>query len=280
MKLKLLERLDAIGAALSTRPGTLALIGLGSCGVDTHRLDEWSDLDFFVIVERGRKQGFLRDLGWLAAAHPLAWHFQNTADGHKALMADGVFCEFAVFEPEELDAVARSRGRMVWKRDGVDEAIASAPKACAPRRVDDETWIVGEALSCLLVGMLRWHRGERLSAARFVQSYALDRLIELDALRAALPPDDVFSGERRLEQRQPALAALMPALVPGYAGTPRAALALLGALQARGASLDPTATAMVKRLVDSAIAGDREQPASNMAAAESLVIDSPPSPDS
>ena len=34
----------------------------------------------------------------------------------------------------------------------------------------------------LLIGLQRFHRGERLSAARFVQGHALDRLLELDAL--------------------------------------------------------------------------------------------------
>ncbi len=250
----LLERLDAIGASLADRPDALALIGLGSCGVETHRLDDWSDLDFFVIVAPGAKARFLRDLDWLRAAHPIAWHFQNTADGHKVLMADGVFCEFAVFELPELDAVVRTAGRIVWKREGVSETIA-APGAHNPQPpTTDETWIVGEALSNLLVGMLRWHRGERLSAMRFVQSYALDRVIDLDALRRRPPAGDMFSIERRLERRQPALAALLPSLAPGYLHTPQAALAVLEALQERGAALDASVTRRIRELVDQATA--------------------------
>jgi len=88
-------------------------------------------------------------------------------------------------------------------------------------------------LSCLFVGLQRWHRGEKLSAARFVQGHALDRLIELDALRSRPAPGDPFNAERRLEARQPALAAELPALVPGYAATPAAAAALLDALARR-----------------------------------------------
>jgi hypothetical protein len=259
----LLERLDAIGASVASQPDALALIGLGSCGVETHRLDDWSDLDFFVIVAPGAKARFLRDLDWLRAAHPVAWHFQNTADGHKVLMADGVFCEFAVFEPQALEKVARMAGRIVWKRDGVDEALV-APEARGLPPTTDETWIVGEALSNLLVGLLRWHRGERLSAQRFVQSYALDRLIELDALRRRPPSGDVFSVERRIEQRQPALAALLPALAPGYLHTPQAALALLQALDERGAVLEPHITRRIRELVDQALA--LEPPARNLPA--------------
>lgn len=243
----LLARLDAIAAALAATGQAQALIGLGSVGRETDRLDAWSDLDFFAVVDPGAKARYIDRLDWLAAAHPLAWHFRNTADGHKALMADGVFCEFAVFEPQELAAIPFAPGRLVWARPGTDPALA-APRRELPRRSTDETWIVGEALSCLLVGLQRWHRGERLSAARFVQGHALDRLIELDALRSHPVAGDPFAGERRLEARQPALAAELPDLVPGYAHTPAAARALLAALERRGALLDPAVTRLIRHL--------------------------------
>lgn len=256
---RLLARLDAIGAALARRDGTLALIGLGSVGLETARLDAASDLDFFAIVAAGHKARFVDALDWLAEAHPLAWHFRNTADGHKALMADGVLCEFAVFEPSELAGIPFAPGRVVWKREGVDEALARPLRALpSPATLPDETWIVGEALSCLLVGLQRWQRGERLSALRFVQSHALDRLIELDALRTP-PPEagaDPFNRERRLEQRQRALAAELPALLPGYAHTPQAALALLDALRRRGAVLNAAVVARIEALARQAGAAE------------------------
>lgn len=244
----LLARLDAIGRALRDSGRAQALIGLGSVGLETERIDAWSDLDFFAIVDPGAKARFIDHLDWLAAAHPLAWHFQNTADGHKALMDDGVFCEFAVFEPHELEPIPFAPGRVVWRRDGVDDRIAQPRRAMPARELPGEEWIVGEALSCLFVGLQRWHRGEKLSAARLVQGHALDRLLELDARRHAEADDgaDPFSRERRLERRRPALASELPALVPGYAHTPQAALAMLDALTARGAQLN---AAMVGRIV-------------------------------
>ena len=78
----LLARLDAIAASVAAHGDAQALIGLGSVGQDTARLDAWSDLDFFLIVDPGAKARYLDDLGWLAAAHPLAWSFRNTGDGH------------------------------------------------------------------------------------------------------------------------------------------------------------------------------------------------------
>jgi len=248
----LLARLDAIGRALLDSGHAMALFGLGSVGLEGERLDEYSDLDFFVIVEPAHKARYIDNLDWLAAAHPLAWHFKNTVDGHKALMTDGVFCEFAVFEPQELDAIPFARGRVVWRRDGVDPSIAVPRRPVPDGRLPEEAWIVGEALSCLFVGMQRWHRGERLSAARMVQSHAVDRLIELDALRAAANSSrataDPFSRERRLEQRQPALAAELPRVIPGYARTRDAALAILDALERRGATLDPSITERIREL--------------------------------
>lgn len=254
----LLERIDAIGASLAASGHALALIALGSIGRDTHRLDAWSDLDFFAIVEPGHKASYLERLDWLEAAHPLAWHFRNTRDGHKALMADGVFCEFAVFEPAELDAIPFAPGRIVWKRDGVDDAIAVPRRPLPDGSLPDETWIVGEALSGLLVGLQRWHRGERLAAMRMVQSHALDRLVELDALRllqagAGAEGADPFNRERRVEQRQPGLRDELPRIAAGYEHTPEAALALLQALQRRGAPLNDEVVERIKALAAATI---------------------------
>jgi hypothetical protein len=243
----LIDRLAAIGHALRGSGHAQALIGLGSVGVEIDRLDAWSDLDFFVITQPGHKNRYLHNLDWLAAAHPLAWSFQNTADGHKALMADGVFCEFAVFEPDELANIPFAPGRVVWKAHGVADGIATPRKAVPAQTPPTEDWIVGEALSCLFIGLQRWHRGERLSAARFVQSHALDRLLELDALRhpAQQHGADPFNRDRRLEARSPQLQAELAQLVPGYLHTPQAALAMLAALGSRGATLNPRITELI-----------------------------------
>jgi len=51
----LLARLDAIGRALDASGHGMALLGLGSVGLELERLDAYSDLDFFAIVEAGHK---------------------------------------------------------------------------------------------------------------------------------------------------------------------------------------------------------------------------------
>jgi hypothetical protein len=243
----LLARLDAIAESLRASGHALALIGLGSVGLETDRLDQWSDLDFIVVAEPGHKRHYLDRLGWLEAAHPVAWHHRSAFDRCKALMCDGVLCDFAVFEPQEIDAVPFAAGRVVWMRPGVDPSIAQ-PRRPPPPRTTDETWIVGEALACLLVGLQRWHRGEKLSALRLVQGQALERLIEFDALRGRAPAGDPFDPARGLESRQPALGAELPELAPGYLHTPAAARAILDAFEARSAVLDASMVAFIRRL--------------------------------
>lgn len=248
----LFDRLNAIADALQRSGNAQALLALGSVGLEFQRIDEFSDLDFFVIVEPGHKQRYIQNLDWLHDAKELEWHFQNTRDGHKAMMSDGVLCEFAVFEPHELATIPFAPGRLVWSVDGFDAAIVEPRLPMPPAELPEERWIVGEALSCLLVGMQRWIRGERLSAARFVQVFALDRLIELD-MRVNPPAPgvraDPFNRDRRLERRQVSLARELPALMGGYSATPASAWAVLEALRRRTELVDRKMAERVQGLI-------------------------------
>jgi hypothetical protein len=232
------DRLVALARVLTHRDDALALLALGSVGVETHRLDAFSDLDFFVLVKDGAKSRYIGSLDWLAAAQPLVWHFQNTADGHKALMSDGVFCEFAVFEVHELSRIPYAPGRFVWRRDEVDAALATARHPLPGRHGAD--WLVGEALSNLMLGLQRHARGEKLAAMRSVQVHALDRVLEFLEQRQAETSDpavtrDPYNIDRRIEGRHAQLRQLLPLWAGGYEQTVSAALALLSCLEAHDA---------------------------------------------
>jgi hypothetical protein len=228
----LLGRLDAIAASLARRPHTLALIGLGSVGAELSRLDEFSDLDFFAIVEPGYKEAFIADLSWLDEAAPIAFSFQNTVDGHKVLFEDGIYAEFAVFHPDELPAIPADAGRVVWHADGVDPASVNVrpPPRPAPRAAD---WLLGEILTNLYVGLTRLRRGERLSAYRFIQGYAVDSFLELCELMETPSASgaDRFDHARRFERRFPTVAGHLPDFLQGYDRSPESALALLHFLE-------------------------------------------------
>jgi len=227
----LLRRLHDIGQSLAETGKAIALIGLGSVGQELDRMDDYSDLDFFAIVEPGQKDRFLNNLDWLSSLAPIAYHFQNTVDGHKLLFADGVFCEFAVFEEAELSHIPFAAGRIVWKREGVSDALAIPVKQSLPSTHSVE-WLIGEALTNLYVGMGRYRRGEKLSAFQFVQVYALGRIVDLaEQIETPQPAyRDIFVGERRFEQRFPGVARSLAQMAPGYEGTPAAALSILAFL--------------------------------------------------
>lgn len=230
----LLHRLDEIGASLSKRENALALIGLGSVGLELARLDDFSDLDFFAIVKTGSKNDFLNDLTWLTDILPVAYFFKNTHDGYKFLYEDGIFCEFAVFDEEELKQAVFPAGRVVWKAKGVNEDIA-IPRIPPQGYNKNHTveWMLGEALTNLYVGLMREQRGETLSAMRFIQGYAVDRILELAAKihKAEAVHIDPFNTERRYEARYPDMAGILPALAQGYDRNRESALASLNFLE-------------------------------------------------
>lgn len=229
----LLARLDAIGRSLEATGQALALLGMGSVGVELERLDAHSDLDFFAIVQPGYKAAFLADLSWLSSIRPIVYAFQNTHDGFKLLFDDDIFCEFAVLEPQELSTIPFAEGRVVWKAPEVDETIRIPVWRAPERTPPTEEWLAGEALTCLYIGLKRDKRGERLSAQRFIQNYAVDRVLELTAQRtpAANGLADSFNIERRYEQRYPHLAPHLPSFIQGYAANAPSALAILAFLE-------------------------------------------------
>ena len=230
---QLLQRLDEIGQSLAASGKARALFGLGSMGVETSRIDEWSDLDFFVISQPGLKGELIANLDWLAKIRPLAFQFQNTVDGHKAMFDDGIFCEFAVFELEELPQIYFSPGRMVWSTPDIDPGIVNPTRLPEPEPLRDTAWLVSEALGNLYVGLCRYRRGEKMSGFRFVQVDAVNRVMQLAARMGSATAAfvDIYAHERRFEARYPGVAPALPPLMQGYEATPASALATLDWLQ-------------------------------------------------
>jgi hypothetical protein len=230
----LLARLDAIGKSLQESSHALALIGLGSVGIELERLDIYSDLDFFAIVEEGFKSHYIENLGWLSQIYPIAYRFRNTPDGYKLLFEDGIFCEFAVFEISELGTIPFTRGRIIWKQPYIEESILMPSAVSASASEANVARLVGETITNLYVGVGRFRRGEKLSAARFIQQYAVDRILELSALlekEQSTTAKDIFSPERRFEQRFPNIAQQLPNFIQGYEYSVESAQAILAFLE-------------------------------------------------
>lgn len=220
---RLLAGLDAIAVSLSQRPQASALLALGSCGLKVSRLDAYSDLDFFVIVEESAKQDFIANLDWLTTGSPMVFAHRNTIDGWKTLDQDGVFCEFAVFHASELSAIPYSEGRIVWARDGFD---MSCLQPSSERDIDDLSWLSIEAMTNILVGLKRYLRGEKLSAWRCICVDGADQVCR--ALQAN-GGDDPYNPWRRLEVSNALMAAQLGDAI-GKHDAVHAARALVGLL--------------------------------------------------
>ena len=246
---RLLARLADLAAELERRGDARALLGLGSVGVDLERLDEHSDLDFFVIVDDDALPRYLGSVDWLEAVHPLAFSFANTVDGRKALWADGLFAEYAVFTLDALAGIPYSPGRVVWRRDDTPDSIAYPQQPLPVPGRSSLEWLVGEALTNLYVGLHRYRRGERLSGMRLVQVFAVDRILEIAGVLglATAPQQDVFAVERSAERRLASDAVPIADLAQGYDRTPESALAALAWLEAHVA-VDPSVAREVRLL--------------------------------
>ncbi len=244
----LLERLDAIAASLRDTGKGLALLALGSSGVETRRMDAFSDLDFFAVVKDGAKPVLIADLGWLERVAPIGYAYRNTADGHKVLFADGVFCELAVFEANELSGIPFAPVRLVWRAPGFDESICTPVRAPDPSE-PDAAWLLGEALTGMYVGLSRMRRGERLAAVRAIQVGAVEAVLKLAQTvePARGPGRDPFAWERRFEVRRPDLTGVLPSFMQGYERSGASALAMLGFLE-RHWNVNPAMAAAIRAL--------------------------------
>lgn len=215
---RLLKRLDDLGYHLSLREEVLALIGLGSVGDEVERIDRYSDLDFFVVVEDEHKVAYLTDLSWLSEVHPLVYTFKNTKDGHKILFADQIYGEFAVFGRSEIDQTTHAKGRIIYQAHHYDNPRLVEQKGDIPKlKGDNIEYAANEALTNIYVGLLRYHRGEKLSGTRMVEVHALNQIISILHLidEAETVDVDLFNLERRLEHRYPDFAAKLPTMLAG-----------------------------------------------------------------
>ncbi|MGH7495073.1 MAG: hypothetical protein ACREOO_22100 [bacterium] len=223
-KQTLLQRMQEIAKSLQANAQALALIGQGSVRPELDRLDDFSDLDLIILAKTGHKSEFLDRLDWLATTSPIAYSLKLTLEGYKILFADGVFCELAVFEPAELETPAfassgwSSTGRVIWKAKNFEVPallLENTGKATPQRTLE---WMLGAALTNLYVGLLRYQRGEKLSAARFIQGYAVDRIIDLSELveQEMAVAKDHYTIERRYEQRFPITSKRLSQFMQGY----------------------------------------------------------------
>lgn len=223
------QRLFEISENVRRTKDALGFLALGSCGKNIDRMDEYSDLDFFVIAKDGKKMRFIENLDWLFDAGEPDYYFKNTKDGYKYLYNDGVYCEFAVFEVKEMENVSYSEGSFMWRDEALSLNFAQSTKKNRILEPESIDWAIGEILTCLFVGLNRYARGELLTGTKFVQSFAVDLLLSISkhfAKETDVAKDD-FQNDRRYELRYPEVAKHLPMMMQGYDRTPQSAIYLV-----------------------------------------------------
>ena len=245
MNEKLYNRLIQLSNILSQREDCLGLLALGSCA-DIDRMDQWSDLDFFVIVEKDKQESYLNNLNWLELCAPLAYVFRNTKDGHKIMWEDGIYAEYAVFEYDQMENIPFSKGQFIFKKNGYN--FTDSPNVDYPVLSQSTDYALNEILTNLYVGLLRYHRGELLSACRLIQVHALDRILsmhrDIDNTKY-----DMFSLERRIEFNHPELSELLNRSVLGYSHIIESAQVLLDYIKTI-TDLNPMMVREIERLIN------------------------------
>lgn len=171
----------------------LAFIGLGSMH-HTDRIDDYSDIDFFMIVEDGFKEQYLKSVDWLEVS-PIAWWYQETNDGLKVLYEDQYFLEFAVFTQDELKHIPYEKGTVYYKKEHINDDMFIPTIQKSEKK--ETTYIINTWLSNLYIGLLRELRGEKVAALFMIQVYATNHMLTL----LDLEDDDPFVVERRVEQK-------------------------------------------------------------------------------
>lgn len=249
-KERIMQRIEDISVSVQRREGALALLSLGSAGVEINRLDDYSDIDFFLIVETGYKDAFIAKLDWLTDVSAPGFYFKNTKDGYKFLYQDGIFCEFAVFEPSEMASAVFSKGKLLWHSEDFDTSLCEPKSSRTPWQPESLEWAFNEALTCLYVGLGRYARGEKLSGTRFVQSYAVDLILAASSMISGEPPTsaDEFQHERRYEIHYPEIAKHLPSMIQGYDHTKASALEILNFIE-RHHPVNPTLKSEILKLI-------------------------------
>jgi hypothetical protein len=200
---------------LKPLPDALGLMFAGSAA-DLSRVDQYSDQDFYLIVNNGTAESFRQNLSWLPRHEEIILSPRETAHGLKVLYRNGTMLEFAVFEIGELSThLAPKDNRVVFDRGGVQEIIHDITHK-QTNDFDPETEYQ-LFLTLLHIGIGRIKRGEIIAGSQHIKGYALNHLLGL--IRhyepANIDSSDALNRYRRFESDFPKLGAKLGTLVEG-----------------------------------------------------------------
>jgi predicted nucleotidyltransferase len=219
MRGRSIRRMEEITEHFAETHGVLAVAAFGS-NAERERFDDFSDLDFLVLVQPEAKTRVLEQAGRLEAIHPVDGMRIAYGDAVQLLFSDGVLCDFGVVTPDQFADFPHGEGQYLWKR--ADWAGIGLDASEPERPARDE--LTADALFHLYTGLLRALRGEEAAAFEEIQVAAAQRVFTLLQAESA----DAFSSLRRAERILD--RDLLAAVMPGYGHSREAAGALLSHL--------------------------------------------------
>jgi hypothetical protein len=247
------DYLERLIASLGTDERVIGVIGLGSTASTVRDPDEWSDHDLWVVVEPGSEEGFRADPSWLPDYGRLILWLRETEHGVKAVYDSGHLVEVAVLRPDELPVTRANDYRVLLDKGGVAAAMTRVRTRTVERLAEEqhsESYLAGQVVTGLLVGLGRYARGEEISAHEFIKMHTVIHLLTLMA-RVLEPSDtgalDDLNPWRRVEQAFPGRAARISIALAS--DLPSAALGLLAVAETLKPMLDdwPSGVAAVVR---------------------------------
>lgn len=200
----------------------LGLIVLGSTAMTHHQPDKWSDHDFWLVVQEGTQSQFHEDLSWIPDYEPIVLAFHETEHGWKVVFADGHVLEYAIFSLSELQVVRFHHYEVLVDKVDISNRLSTMYQGFTEEYIHkDALTKTQHILSLLVIGMGRYHRGEKISSSMFIKQYALEHLTDL--IQLTIKPKsshtvDPLNSTRRIEQTHPQffeqLVSIITATVP------------------------------------------------------------------
>lgn len=204
---------DALRRALEPDPRVIGLMAAGSMAGQSHQPDEWSDHDFWVIVEPGAQAWYHTHTEWLPDSDQIVLWFQEPHGGFKVVYRSGHLLEFAVSEREILLRAKVNDYRLLIDRCGLAADLVQLQRSTEAefrQQTADDLCLLGQFLTNLLVGVGRYRRGEHLSARSLISMWAFHGLLRLIAryIPAEHPGTlDNLDPLRRFEMVYPTIGA-------------------------------------------------------------------------
>jgi len=196
----------ALTQRVEAHPETIGLVLVGSTA-HTHRVDEWSDHDFFVVTREGSGESLRQNLGWLPFEDSIAWATRETAHGLKVVYDFGHVLEFAVFNDTELELAKVNAAEVTVDKTDIAIRVEAMREASIPAEPNWNSELE-LLLTHILIGVGRARRGEVLIAGQHTRSYLLGHALGL--LSHWLPQEadtaqteDNLNRFRRFELRHP-----------------------------------------------------------------------------